>query len=272
MSLSKKIRSFLYSAKDLRKMDEICSAKKTANSPIITLTTVPKRIENIKPTIYSLLAQDLKPKLIILNLSYDLFPRVQVPKELFELKNLKINMVEKDFGPATKFFYTLRESPPEERVIVVDDDMYYSNDLTSTLVLCSEQSPDAAFCVNGLRLSKTMRASDRESDKEIRSGRKRVAIIEGCGGYLVKPRFFSDNLLFDFSLPGAPERARFDDDFWISGHLSRSGIEKYQVALKKKRKSLINTIESAISGDRAKLQQQMIDFFSDDWTASEFFD
>lgn len=236
MSLSKKIRSFLYSAKDLKKMDEICGAKRAANSPIVTLTTVPKRIKNIKPTIYSLLAQDLKPKLIVLNLSYDLFPQVQVPRELFELKNLKINMVEKDFGPATKFFYTLKESYPDERIIVVDDDMYYSSDLISTLVLSSEQNPDAAFCINGLRLSKTMRASDRESDKEIKSGKKRVAIIEGCGGYLVKPRFFSDELLFNFSLQGAPERARFDDDFWISGHLSRLGVEKYQVALKKKKK------------------------------------
>ena len=53
-----------------------------------------------------------------------------------------------------------------------------------------------------------------------------VAVITGCGSYLIRPRFF-DESLWDYS--GTPEAAFYMDDIWISGNLDRRGVEKYVV-------------------------------------------
>ena len=55
---------------------------------------------------------------------------------------------------------------------------------------------------------------------------RHVAVITGCGSYLVQPRFF-DASLWDYS--DAPRGAFFMDDIWISGSLDRRGVKKYVV-------------------------------------------
>jgi hypothetical protein len=55
---------------------------------------------------------------------------------------------------------------------------------------------------------------------------KRVAVITGCGSYLIQPRFF-DLTLWNYS--DAPASAFYMDDIWISGHLDRRRVEKFAV-------------------------------------------
>lgn len=267
MSLSKIIRSKFYSWANLASLDRQSSARAHVDSPIVSLTTVPGRIQNIKPTIVSLLKQRLPPKEIQINIGADYFAGAVVPEFLVGLKTVKVFKESKDCGPATKYLYTLQRVAPQELIVVLDDDMYYPDTLIEDLVWADKKfEGKSAICINGLRVPKSLRSFDRESDREIKEGTKRVAIVEGCGSYTLRAHFFKTDL---FDLTGAPKRAFFDDDFWVSGHLSRNSIAKYQIAGRKKRKSLVNTIESAIGGDRETLQSEMMRHFAQDWKPEE---
>lgn len=267
ISISKRIRSLLCSLADLNKLETKTRLRITPESPVVSLTTVPKRIANIKPTIVSLMKQNLPPQKIILNIGADYFRGHEIPDFLQGLALVQINKVEKDLGPATKFLYTLKSQKQDQLIVVVDDDMFYSSDLLETLVAADKKYSTASICINGLRVPKSLVSADRESDRDLKSGERRVAIVEGCGGYTLRPRYFKTDL---FDLTDAPLRAFFDDDFWISGHLSKNKIPKYQVSLRGKRKSLVNTLESAISGDREALQTQMMNYFANDWADEEY--
>lgn len=267
MSLTKIIRTKLLSLADLPALDTKSSSRIHSDSPIVSLTTVPGRINNIKPTIVSLLRQRLAPKEIQINIGADYFAGAPVPEFLTGLRTVKVFKEAKDCGPATKYLYTLKRVEPRQLIVVLDDDMYYPDTLIEDLVRADKKfNGQAAICINGLRVPKSLHSFDRESDREIKIGIKRVAIVEGCGGYTLRASYFSTDL---FDLNGAPKRAFFDDDFWVSGHLSRNNIAKYQIAGRKKRKSLVNTIESAIGGDREALQSEMMRHFARDWKAEE---
>lgn len=275
MSLSKKLRTVIGNLYDLRKLDDKCSHRSSSASVTLTLTTVPWRIDHIKPTLVSLLKQTLPPKEIHINIGRDLFAAKckDIPSFLKDLKVVKVFEVEKDLGPATKVIPTLqRFEGADQLIVVVDDDMYYAPNLVEKLVEADSNpqlNPEkcTSFCINGLLLPRDLLSQSRPSDKEIKVGVKRVGIVEGCGGYTVRPSYFHRSDLMDTSQ--APDRCLYDDDFWISGHLSRNNIVKYQIPAGR-RKSLVNTITSAISGDREALQTAMMRHFKNDWKPEEY--
>src|SRR5262249_53040400 len=45
---------------------------------------------------------------------------------------------------------------------------------------------------------------------------RRVDVVQGCGGYVVRPRFFDLRAVHDYDV--APEAARWVDDVWLSAH------------------------------------------------------
>lgn len=267
MHLNKSLRTYFYNIFNLKKLESSVTLNRQ-QGPVVTLTTVPKRISNIKPTLVSLLKQTVTPCEIHINVSSDFFKTSDIPDFLIDLDIIKIKWVPKDYGPATKFIYTLdRFKNSDKLIIVVDDDMIYPKNLIENLVNADKQHHHkASICINGLKVPSTLRSKDRQSDKQIKSGIKRVAIVEGCGGYTLRPQFLDVDSLIN--IKHAPTRSHFDDDFWISGHLSRNNISKYQIP-SGKRRSTVNTIESAISGDREQLQTDLMLFFKDDWKNEE---
>ncbi len=268
MNLSKYLRTYLHQLTDLKKLDHQVHTKPRDHHPIVSLTSVPKRLELIKATLISLLKQTIPPQEIHINLGEDLFANHPIPDFLQQLKVIKIFWVKKDCGPATKYIPTLeRFSKQKQLLIICDDDMYYAPDLIESLVAADKQSlGQNSYCINGLKVPADFKSESRPSDKAIKSGQKQVAIIEGCGGYTLRSQFVDVAQLTH--VQGAPERCFFDDDIWLSGHLSRNKILKYQITAGK-RKSLVNTIESAISGDRAQLQTNLMNYFKNDWAPQE---
>lgn len=268
MSFSKYIRTYLYSITDLQKLDHKISLLNREDNPIVSLTSVPNRLGEIKATLISLLKQTKPPKEIQINLGENLFENKKIPDFLKNLKLVKIFWVKNDFGPATKFIPTLeRFSNGEQLIIVCDDDMYYPNNLIESLSLADENSKrKSSFCINGFKIPSNLKSASIPSDKAIKIGQKRIGVVEGCGGYSLRGSFVELKSLKETQ--GAPDRSLFDDDIWISGHMSRKKTSKFQI-VSGKRKSLINTIESAISGDRSKLQTQLMTYFKNDWDQEE---
>ena len=269
MKFTKMWRSRLHELRDLRRLDARAAARAAADSPLVTLSTTPGRIAGLRPTLLSLLGQDLAPREIHVNVGMDLFGERQLPSFLEGLEVVKVQRVARDVGPATKLIPTLeRLRGTRERIVVVDDDMFYHRGLLRQLIDAEAAgSGRECFCANGLLLPRSLSAQDCHDDRALKAGRRRVAVMQGAGGYCLRADMLDPAVLLD--LRGAPARAWFDDDVWFSGHLSRNGIVKSQIATGR-RKSLANTLESAISGDRMTLMSDLLRYFGKDWDEAEF--
>jgi Glycosyl transferase family 2 len=201
---------------------------------IASLTTLPDRIDNLAPTIRSLLEQTRPPDEIVVavpKFSIRQQREYKISDYLLQIPEVRILRCDKDWGPATKFIPIIQEKLAAGRgetlIMVVDDDRIYPRDALEIFLHYHKQMPNTALCFRGALiprnlvwfLPKIFRAS------QIREV-KRVAVITGTASYLIQPRFF-DSALWDYS--NVPSSAFYVDDIWISAHLDRRSVEKYVV-------------------------------------------
>ena len=197
---------------------------------VVSLTTIPSRLSRLRPTLNSLLTQDYPPTAIYLAV-----PRQSVregkpyrmPGWLADYPAITVIDSERDWGPASKLLPALlaERECPDTLVITVDDDNIYPREMVGTFVTFSQRLPDAALCFRGHVVAGRWKESRAVFGTRV-SAPTRMDIVTGCGGILVKPRFF-DGAVFDYD--GAPPSAFFVDDIWISGHLARRGVRRYLV-------------------------------------------
>ena len=240
---------------------------------IASLSTVPDRINNLGPTIRSLLEQTRPPDEIVLAIP-EFSVREQrsyvVPKYISRLPRMRILHCPEDWGPATKFIGAIRDELAAGRentlIMVVDDDRLYPRDALETYLYYSEQLPNAALCFRGAAMPSTLDWDDARMiyAKDVREPRP-VAVITGCGSYLVQPRFF-DQSLWDYSK--APSVAFYIDDIWISAWLSRRGVKRYVIPASARMRSVSRqrrTVSLNKIPGRQKLNNETIAFFRDAW-------
>ena len=241
---------------------------------VVSLSTLPDRIKNLGPTLQCLLDQTRPPDEIILALP-DISLRQQkpyaIPGFLEKMPRIRIVRCGRDWGPATKFIPVVQEELKHGRantlIVVVDDDRIYPRDAIETYLHYSAETPDAALCFRGARMPPNFdwRDSIMIHGNRLREP-KRVAVMTGCGSYLVKPRFF-DESLWNYST--APRAAFYMDDIWISGCLDRSGIKKFVVPssrrlLTAKQQSGTMTLHDVPNG-RQPNNNETIAFFGEGW-------
>lgn len=241
---------------------------------IASLSTVPSRINNLRATIRSLLKQTRPPDEIILAIP-EFSIREQrpyvVPEYVLHLPRLRILRSEKDWGPATKFIPIVREELAACRgdalIMVVDDDRVYPRDALATYLHYSAQLTGATLCFRGAAMPRSFdwRNATMIKGNELREPRA-VAVITGCGSYLIQPRFF-DESLWDYSK--APQAAFYMDDIWISGSLARRNVKRYAVptstmmrSVWRQRRTL--TLHDVPNG-RQHNNNETIAFFRDSW-------
>jgi hypothetical protein len=259
----------------VRFIHETLAAKRTFDNRrvIASLSTVPDRINNLSPTIRSLLSQTRPPDEIVLAIP-EFSVREQrpyvVPKYISQLPRVRVLHCAEDWGPATKFIGAIQDELAAGRenslIMVVDDDRLYPRDALETYLYYSEQLPNAALCFRGAAMPSTLDWDDAKMiyAKDLREPRP-VAVITGCGSYLVRARFF-DQSLWDYS--GAPSVAFYIDDIWISAWLSRRGVKRYVVpasAMMRSVRRQRRTVSLNKIPGRQKLNTETIAFFRDAW-------
>jgi len=259
----------------VRFIHETLAAKRTFDNRrvIASLSTVPDRINNLSPTIRSLLSQTRPPDEIVLAIP-EFSVREQrpyvVPKYISRLPRVRVLHCAEDWGPATKFIGAIQDELAAGRenslIMVVDDDRLYPRDALETYLHYSEQLPNAALCFRGAAMPSTLDWDDAKMiyAKDLREPRP-VAVITGCGSYLVRARFF-DQSLWDYS--GAPSVAFYIDDIWISAWLSRRGVKRYVVpasAMMRSVRRQRRTVSLNKIPGRQKLNNETIAFFRDAW-------
>jgi len=249
------------------------SGKPDCRRVIASLSTVPDRINNLRPTIRSLLKQTRPPDEIVLAIpEFSVRERrpYVVPKYISRLPRVRVLRCSEDWGPATKFIAAIRDELAAGRentlIMVVDDDRLYPRDALETYLYYSEQLPNAALCFRGAAMPSTL---DWDNAKMIYAKDLRepspVAVITGCGSYLIQPRFF-DESLWDYS--AAPQIAFYIDDIWISAWLSRRGVKRYVVPASAMMRSVSRqrrTVSLNKIPGRQKLNNETIAFFRDAW-------
>jgi hypothetical protein len=261
--------------RQVRFIRETLSARHTFDNRrvIASLSTVPDRINNLRPTIRSLLNQTRPPDEIVLSIP-EFSLREQrpyvVPKYISRLPRVRVLHCAEDWGPATKFIGAIQDELAAGRqntlIMVVDDDRLYPRDAIETYLYYNEQLPDAALCFRGAAMPSTLDWDDAKMIRasELREPRQ-VAVITGCGSYWIQPRFF-DESLWTYSV--APQVAFDIDDIWISGWLSRGGVKRYVVPASAMMQSVLRqrwTVSLNKIPGRQKLNNQIIAFFSDAW-------
>ena len=260
----------------VRFIRETLAAKHTFDDRrvIASLSTVPDRINNLRPTIQSLLKQTRPPDEIVLAIP-EFSVREQrpyvVPKYISRLPRVRVLHCAEDWGPATKFIGAIQDELAAGRenslIMVVDDDRLYPRDALETYLYYSEQLPNAALCFRGAAMPSTL---DWDDAKMIRASELReprpVAVITGCGSYLIQPRFFDESL---WNYSAAPQVAFDIDDIWISGWLSRRGVKRNVVPASAMMRSVFRQRRTLSLHDVPEGRQynnnETIAFFGDSW-------
>ena len=202
---------------------------KSQYKTVVSLTTIPDRIDKLIPTLSSIYSQSVRVDEIRLNIPYKSRKgkNYNIPEYLEKCKYINIARVKEDLGPSTKLLPTSKDEKSNTRIIVIDDDQIYGSEFIETMMEIFEKREGKIAVTNyGANFLDT--SWDRLSCYG--SGSKYVDTLFGCGGYIVTPKMLPKEI-YDYST--APQSAVYVDDNWISGWLKYNGIKIYMKGLNK---------------------------------------
>lgn len=186
---------------------------------IVSLASIPARVNKVWITISSIMNQTKKPKKILLNLAEDLFPNGEkdLPKSVLRMKarGLEIRFVE-DLAPHKKYLFTMRDYP-EDIVVTMDDDVFYPEDTLEKLINKHNEYPDAVCCMRGHLVvfdenGNFAKYDDWNSEEKGLTTPSILFFPIGNGGVLYPPHCMDDNL---FNINDIKELTLYNDDIWL---------------------------------------------------------
>lgn len=137
---------------------------------IVSLTTSPQRISKIKPMVFSILNQSRNPDLFILNIpkTFHRTGETYTIPDFITNNNITVNMIDQDYGPATKIIPTVTLLKEENYdsintyIIYLDDDVIYRPHMLKTLqfLFSIHSNTKQIFCGGGFNFvinNKTMK-------------------------------------------------------------------------------------------------------------------
>lgn len=217
---------------------------------IISLTTIPSRLNNINLVLDSILNQTIKPDEIVLiipkksfreqkEINQDPYLINQNLKKYFNENKITILRPDEDYGPIMKILPVIlreKQNKTNNIIISIDDDKKYFENMIEELINCYKRTQTVCArkgCVllfktndiNNLNRSqiieKPLRSADFDYDKKIN-------FIYGTGGVLYCPSFFNDNILDEVeNIKKKHYEALFVDDVLISVLLMKKNIKMY---------------------------------------------
>ena len=120
--------------------------KKESRRVIVSLTSIPSRINTVWITLESLYRQSYKPDKIILYLARDEFDSVDVPNSVKKYEKRGLEIVYCDNLKSHKKYYYTMKNFSEDLCLTVDDDIIYSEDMILNLMGVYERNPLSIVC------------------------------------------------------------------------------------------------------------------------------
>lgn len=216
----------------VKKLDKLYGSKPRVNikgKVVVSLTTIPDRIDKMGPTLCSILTQTKRVDEIRINVPYRSMKgdKYNIPDGLKGLKYVKIYRVKKDLGPATKVLPTAADENPHTKIIVVDDDNLYGSKLVENLVKVFKARKEKDVITNyGSNIDT---GSARRIYDFYKGGNKHVDVLFGCGGYILTPSMLPPGV---YNYDDAPKDVFYVDDNWISGWLSLNNVKIYLMGMR----------------------------------------
>jgi len=196
---------------------------------VVSLTTIPSRIDGLGPTINSLLNQSYKPDEIVLNL-----PRICLKENCgytipsFLWKSISVYQCD-DYGPITKLLPTvLREKDLDTRIITVDDDVIYSDRTIEFLVKDGYNSEDRVIGMMGNIWEKKGKHLDLFIHSEKVEGECVVDVLGGYRGVCYRRGLLEEDIFSDFEIVSELAGCNIlDDDAFMARYLEKKDIRRY---------------------------------------------
>lgn len=203
--------------------------RKANRKLIVSMTTIPCRVDKVWITIESLLRQTYKPDQIVLWLAKDEFADVKLPDRI--KKQIKRGLTVRycdNLKSYKKFYYTMKENP-NAYVITVDDDIIYAEAMVSELVKTYKNNPGNIICHRS-HLIKRRNARcapynywlTYEKRGKIKGKASHVNFFTTGGGVLF-PTFLLDKRVLDKE--GFLKYAPTADDVWLNFICWISGLK-----------------------------------------------
>ena len=219
---------------DIYQLDKEYQHKKRIKNCVISLTTTPNRLKQIKLTLLSLLDSSVAVEEIRLNIPYYSCKGVKyrIPEWLKKLKSVKICRTIKDWGPATKLLPTLSHAKNKNtKIIVVDDDVIYGYYMVETLNDCFEKyDRKVAMTIYGDEIDKN---NEMKYDIVTRAGNYITGetytdVLRGHSAYMVTPKMFTNDI---YEYEKVPKECFFVDDNYFSFHLKKNGVKIMMIGM-----------------------------------------
>lgn len=191
---------------------------------IVSLTTIPKRINKVELVISRMMNQTILPDKIILCLDKTKRSEINFSENLQFLidKGLEIRWVE-DIGPHTKYLYATQKYH-NEIVITVDDDVIYSHKLIETLIKSYKKYPNAisANIVTRFVVKNGEVQPSAQWLQQFKYGvGDRYSVAYGVGGVLYPPNVLPQEA---FNIEKIEKISKFQDDLWLKAIELKHGI------------------------------------------------
>lgn len=202
-------------------------ARSTNARIIVTLTTSPKRLPHLQPTLASLLNQSIVPDEIHLNVPL-IFQRTGEPYVLpawltdFDSRVMVYRL--NDIGPATKSVPTVARIAAESNaiIIVADDDVRYLHRTIEVLVSAIARDPSNAYGLSGYSF-----ASDWSNQYERRE--TLVEVLEGWASWAAHRSTLGDGISAYFESVRSERPCFLHDDVVMSNWLAMRNIPRIRL-------------------------------------------
>lgn len=187
---------------------------------IVSLTTIPTRFKYIGPILESLCQQDCDEVWLNIPQKYNRFPDWDgVMPSGFTNSKIKLNLVDKDYGPATKFIGPALKVNPNDVIVYLDDDTDYDPRLTSHLIKWWRLDPTSAWGMSGFLFKNYFKG------RYPRQHGESVDVLEGYGGVAVKAECIQKVIPEFLELL----EVTWHDDMILCNLLAKAGIKRRTV-------------------------------------------
>lgn len=113
---------------------------------IISMTSIPSRIDKVWITIESLLRQSYKPDKILLWLGQDEFRNIKLPDKLMEQTKRGLEIRYCENLKSYKKFYDAVKEYPHDYIVTADDDVIYAENMLEELVRTYQKNKGCVIC------------------------------------------------------------------------------------------------------------------------------
>ena len=243
-----------------RKTNSINNSAIVEGRVIVSLTSYPDRISRVWLVIETIFRQTIRPDKIVLWLSKDQFPTLEVlPFRLLNQRSrgLEIIIVDDNLGSHKKYYYAL-QSYANDLLLTIDDDIFYRSTMIEDLLKYSLRFPRAIICQYGLRMEwKKGNLQSYNLWRKIKnesSSNKDIFFGSGGGTLFPSLSLFPDVLNKDIFVNLAPKA----DDVWLNAMCRLNNTKIIKTDYSSNLLPVINLMNSTLSSENINLYKNDI--------------